>query len=169
MAPTPHPCAPGVLPFSTPGRPRTDFYRFLAVPRAIKKTWIFRLGPKSTQGGVTIDPCALHARFWVDFDNFWVPFSLHFSINLFVKVANHVWRRQLHTLRGFRPSKTSHFRQIFHQFSCFFQNPSRTAFFEAQSAGLSSKVRFWSHFRFSRVLKIDHWASISAKKCIQKL
>ena len=33
---------------------------------------------------------------------------LHFSI-FFLKAENHVWRRQLHTLRGFRPSKTSHF------------------------------------------------------------
>ena len=56
------------------------------------------------------------------------------------------------------------FPSIFHTNFMFFQKPSRRPFLEARSAGLSSKVRFWSHFGISGNPKINPWGDLFAQK-----
>ena len=54
--------------------------------------------------------------------------------------------------------------RFFIDFSCFFQTTFQMAFLEGPRADLGTKVRFWSHFRFSRVPKIDLWNPIFDQK-----
>ena len=85
----------------------------------------------------------------MDFDAFWTPFGLHFSI-FFEKTENLDFWWPYNTLEGFCPSKSFHFSVkiplIFH---VFFWNPLQTAFLGAWSADLASLGRFRYNFRFS--------------------
>jgi hypothetical protein len=60
--------------------------------------------------------------------------------------------------------KSMIFRSIFHRFFMFFPNPSRRPFLEGPSAGLYSKVRFWSDLGFPWVPKSTLGGAISPKK-----
>ena len=76
-------CPPWLQPgatFSTFGRPRTDFYRFLAVPKAIKKSTIFRPPPNrpSEVQKSTLGRPRLHFS-WI-FMTFGPPFFIVFQI-----------------------------------------------------------------------------------------
>ena len=63
------------------------------------------------------------------------------------------------------PSKTSHIRIHFSfNFHVFSRTPSQRPFLEGASARQSSKVRFWSGFRFFKGLKIEPWSSIFNQK-----
>ena len=149
---------------ATFGRPRTDFFRFLVAPRAIQKSLIFRLGPKSTAELSQSTPGRSELDFWSIFMTFGVPFWLHFST--FSKNRKTMKSMTLTTFwKVFHLAKPLIFRWIFHYFSCFFRNPSRRAFLEVPSAGLSSKGRFWCHFGFSVGLEIDPWAPLFRLKC----
>ena len=134
--------------------PRLDFHCFFGAPVRHQKSMIFRLGPKSTQGVTQSTPGRSTLDFGSIFMTFGVPFWLRFSI--FSKNRKTMKSMTLTTFwKVFHLAKPLIFRWNFHNFSCFFRNPSRRAFLEVQSAGLSSKGRFWCHFRFSGNPKIS--------------
>ena len=56
---------------------------------------------------------------------------------------------------------------FFIQFSCIFGTPFQRPFLEGPGANLSSKVRFWSDFRFSWGAKIDPWADIFGQQDVK--
>ena len=113
--------------FSTPGRPRIDFYRFFGALERHQKTTIFRLGPKSTEELSQSTPGRSELDFWSIFMTFGVPFWLHFSI--FSKKRKTMKSITLTTFwKVFHLQKPLIFRWVFHNFPCFFRNPSRRAF-----------------------------------------
>ena len=139
-----------------PGAPRIDFRDFWATPERPQKTSIFRHRPKSPKVEEQSTPGRPGTDFGPKNMTFGVPFWLHFST--FSKNRKTMKSMTLTTFwKVFHLQKPLIFRWIFHQFSCFFQNPSRRPFLEGPGADLYSKVRFWDPSRISGGLEIGPW------------
>ena len=113
------------------------------------------LGPKNMTFGSHFG-----TGFWRFFDFFW-------------KCKNHWFWWQLHRFTWKYHPETLHFSinfpWNFHVFSEPLSDPLKNRFLETQSARLSSKVRFWSHFLISGDPKIDPWSDISGPKGAKRL